>query len=89
LKKWAILGKKEFSIPKKGHTWKKCSHLKKMVQIWKNWSHLKKIGYSKKSVFTLGKKVTLGKMGHTWKKVTLEEIGHIWKNGSHLEKGHN
>ena len=64
------------------HTLKKGSHyeLTKVCYPWRNMSHLEK-------------RVTFGKMNHTYKNVpnlekwfTLGKMGHTSKNRSHLEK---
>ena len=46
-----------------------------------------------KAMVSLAKKISLGKMGHTWKSgshlnkwVTLGKMGHTWKTGSQFRK---
>ena len=71
-----------------GCTWEKGSYLQKRLRsILEKWSHTWRKGSHLEKRSPLGKWVTVGKMGQTYKKgVIPEKISNTWENGSTLEK---
>ena len=72
-------------IGHRGYAWKSGSHLGKATLG--KWVTLEKVAHFRKIGAHKEKRITLAKMGHSWKNnLHLKKRCHTWKNESHLEK---